>query len=414
MMSPERFTELRDDILAHGLLQPIITFEDKILDGRNRYEACIDLEIDITDKTEPYTGTTPYCYVWSRNGQRRDLVGGVRAAIYVKIEGKIRDEIKAQVAAEANIKRREASKEQISAQPRDDKGRVKPGGAISTGTTRTKKPNRSSAVSAKAAGVDRFAYESQKQLRQARPDLADKVAENKLKPAAAMKAFKRDARAEQIATAAAEAQLDTDRVSLHLLPCIRLTEVAPDNSVDWIITDPPYPEEFLDCFSELSDVAARVLKPGGSLLCMSGQSYLPEVMERIGTDLTYQWTLAYLTPGGQAVQIFPRKVNTFWKPILWYVKGTYEGDWIGDVTKSDVNDNDKTRHEWGQSESGMHDLMRRFVRPGHTVVDPFLGAGTTGVIAIMLGAKFIGLDINEQALNEAKSRLGQSTLSAAA
>jgi hypothetical protein len=46
-----------------------------------------------------------------------------------------------------------------------------------------------------------------------------------------------------------------------------------------------------------------------------------------GTDrdgpLEYLWTMAYLTPGGQATQVFPRKVNTFWKPILIYCKGAY-------------------------------------------------------------------------------------------
>ncbi len=30
-------------------------------------------------------------------------------------------------------------------------------------------------------------------------------------------------------------------------------------------------------------------------------------------QMTYHWTVAYLTPGGQAVQLWDRKVNAFWK-----------------------------------------------------------------------------------------------------
>lgn len=179
-------------------------------------------------------------------------------------------------------------------------------------------------------------------------------------------------------------------------------------TVDLIITDPPYGEQYIDCYEALSDLAGRALKPGGSLLAMAGQSYLPKLMFRMGNpalDLRYQWTLAYLTPGGQSAQLWERRVNTFWKPVLWYVKGTYEGDWIGDVTRSDTNSNDKEHHDWGQSVSGMRDLMERFAEPGMTVLDPFCGGGTTGLIALQMGCRFIGVDTDPDAIAQTKARL---------
>jgi site-specific DNA-methyltransferase (adenine-specific) len=203
-------------------------------------------------------------------------------------------------------------------------------------------------------------------------------------------------------------------------------------SVDAIITDPPYPAEFLPLFGRrpisrdeygdpiyspmdeegLSEVAARLLKPGGVCAVMVGQSYLPEVVERLSQRLDYHWTIAYLTPGGQAVQIFPRKVNTFWKPVLVFRNGDGNGggEWFGDVAKSDVNDNDKRYHHWGQSESGMADLVKRLTRPGDTVVDPFMGAGTTGVAALALGRSFIGCDVNADHVSDARERLEQTVL----
>ena len=147
-----------------------------------------------------------------------------------------------------------------------------------------------------------------------------------------------------------------------------------------------------------------VLKPGGSLLMMIGQSYLPEIIQMTVPYLNYHWILGYFTPGGQSAQLWQKKVNTFWKPVLWFTKGDFKGEWIGDVIKS--SENDKRFHEWGQSESGIRDLMKRFVKPGDTVLDPFMGGGTAGVICKELKCEFIGVELSEDTFNLAKVRLG--------
>jgi DNA modification methylase len=183
-----------------------------------------------------------------------------------------------------------------------------------------------------------------------------------------------------------------------------------DETVDLIITDPPYPKEFLPEWSDLATFAARVLKPGGSLLAMSGQTYLPEVIRRLGEAMTYQWTLAYLTPGAQSAQVFPRKVNPFWKPVLWYVKGEYQGDWIGDVIKSPTNQNEKDSHDWQQSFGGMTDLVKRFLRRDQVLCDPFCGSGTTGVAALVLNldVTFIGIEKDAEKMAVAEGRLSRA------
>jgi site-specific DNA-methyltransferase (adenine-specific) len=180
-----------------------------------------------------------------------------------------------------------------------------------------------------------------------------------------------------------------------------------EGSIDCIITDPPYPREFIGEYEKLSRFAARVLKPGGSCLAMAGQSYLPNVLAALATNLKYHWTLAYLTPGGQAVQQWERQVNTFWKPVLWFVNGELDGEWSGDVIKSDVNDNDKRFHEWGQSESGMARLVERYSRSGDLICDPFVGGGPTAIAALARGRRFIGIDKDEQAVKDTLSRIAR-------
>jgi site-specific DNA-methyltransferase (adenine-specific) len=207
--------------------------------------------------------------------------------------------------------------------------------------------------------------------------------------------------------AAPPATLDDGRCELIHADIENAARFIADASVDFIITDPPYPREYLPLYETLAKESARILKPGGSLLVMIGQSYLPEILALMAPHIRYHWTLAYLTPGGQSVQLWQRKVNTFWKPVVWLVNGEYSGNWIGDVCKSSTNDNDKRFHDWGQSESGMADLIERLTYPEQVICDPFLGGGTTGAVAVRLGRRFIGMDISEEAIATARQRIAE-------
>jgi 16S rRNA G966 N2-methylase RsmD len=177
----------------------------------------------------------------------------------------------------------------------------------------------------------------------------------------------------------------------------------PKASVDVIITDPPYPKEYLPLYSELAQFSAKALKPGGSLVLMCGLSYLPEIIRDMGKHIRYHWMLSYLTPGGQSPQLFSKRVVSGWKPLLWFVNGNYTGDWVGDVCRSDAND--KTHHHWGQSESGMSDIVARFSNPGDIVLDPFCGGGTTGVVAASMNRQFIGIDCDPECIETTKRRI---------
>ncbi len=169
---------------------------------------------------------------------------------------------------------------------------------------------------------------------------------------------------------------------------------------DAVITDPPYPKEFLPLFT---DLAVSCKFSGVPLVAvMSGQTYLPEVMQRLCEHLSYRWMIAYLTPGGQSVQQWQSKVNTFWKPVLLFGKSE---EWIGDVCKSSVNDNDKRFHDWGQSESGIADLVERLTKPGQLICDPFLGGGTTAIVSLYLGRRFVGCDTNPDCVTTSQKRV---------
>ena len=58
----------------------------------------------------------------------------------------------------------------------------------------------------------------------------------------------------------------------------------------------------------------------------------------------------------------------------------------------------------------MADIIEKFTYPGQTVLDPFCGAATTGVVALKMNRKFIGIDIDENAIETATDRIESETL----
>jgi ParB-like chromosome segregation protein Spo0J len=74
---------LAEDIGERGLLSPILVHEGKILDGRNRYRAC--LKAGVEPETAIYTGTDPIKDTLSLNLHRRHLSESQRAMIAAQL-----------------------------------------------------------------------------------------------------------------------------------------------------------------------------------------------------------------------------------------------------------------------------------------------------------------------------------------
>jgi ParB-like chromosome segregation protein Spo0J len=81
--SPE-FTSLVEDIKEHGQREPIVLFEDKILDGRNRARACHQLGREIKTRVLD-SKEDPVGFVLSLNLHRRHLNESRRAMVAAKL-----------------------------------------------------------------------------------------------------------------------------------------------------------------------------------------------------------------------------------------------------------------------------------------------------------------------------------------
>jgi len=148
-------------------------------------------------------------------------------------------------------------------------------------------------------------------------------------------------------------------------------KTVADDSVDFVLTDPPYGEEFLELWDGLGQVAARVLKPGGWLISYSGQAHLPRVLAQLSANLQYHWTLAlHLTWH----QVF-RGVWVEWKPILAFYKPPFNETKFADFIEGAGPE--KQNHDWAQNHNEAVKLIEIFTQPGQVVMDPMVGSGST-------------------------------------
>jgi ParB-like chromosome segregation protein Spo0J len=378
LMEGEQFRELCTDIATNGLIEPIWIWQDKIIDGRNRYRACV--ELGIPSECREYKGTEEGLlpFVLALNLKRRHLTASQRAAVAVDVEALL-----AKQAKERQIR--------------------KPVNSVFEKIQKQNEPIHAAKQAAKMLGTNEHYVVDAKKVKEADPRRFEQVLAGNLTLQEAKKEIrtqeKKDKHAELTEIAKTVNPSDRWDVFAGDISKVRLEP----GSIDAIITDPPYPKDCLLLWGELAKFAKYHLKPGGVLLAMTGDLYLPQILQMLGEHLTYQWVLACVLPG-QHSEVHAAWVNNqMWKPILVYRNG---GDLVNIGSDLFQNDGrDKDFHEWGQGVDGYRWQIEHFTKPNDLICDPFLGGGTTGVAALPLMRRFVGFDVDPEKVAVSKGRL---------
>lgn len=382
VMDKDEFERLKADIKANGLREAIWTHDGKIIDGRHRFEACTELNIAPTFREWSGEGSLIQ-FVVSLNLSRRHLDSSQRAALSIKIRRLM----------EAEARERQGA--------RNDIGQKFDGSCA----------GRADQITADMLGTNRQYISDVKKLETVAPELVELVADGTIKIPHAVELShmstdeqeeildiiesgeaKTPKAAQRIIQEEAQAHippdLPRDISERALLICGTIEEDGcqiADESIDAIITAPP--RSHLEAYEQLATLAARVLRPGGSLLCIATPEHLPAVMAAFSAQLAYHWTMASYVPSGSYAM---HKINASWQPVLWFTKGTYKGHWTSDVIEPD---------------SGRAALVQ-LTLPGQTILDPFMSSDVlTGLAALSANRRFIGMDSRLSAIEAAYARL---------
>jgi site-specific DNA-methyltransferase (adenine-specific) len=183
-------------------------------------------------------------------------------------------------------------------------------------------------------------------------------------------------------------------------------EIAPMLTADVVLTDPPYNVgldysdgdnrlDYTDWTREWFDAVPRplVVTPGMVNLAMWMRMEAP------------LWSCAWVKPN----QCSPSALGGFntWEPVLVYGKlGKRLGhdSWVQNISTNQEGVGD---HPCPKYLPFWRKLLAAVAEPGQTVLDPFLGAGTTTRAAKDLGIKAIGIEIDEHYCEIAANRLRQ-------
>jgi site-specific DNA-methyltransferase (adenine-specific) len=385
----EEYQQLEANILDEGCREALILWGGILVDGHNRYKIC--QEHDIPFKTCQLDFEDRRAVrMWIRTNQlgRRNLKDWQRGEL-------VTDNQKEALLEVGREKKTEEGK-------LTGRGHKK---VLSDSDKTFEPPHNTQKVLAAELGWSTGKVASFEAVRKENPELYEKAKKENMSIDAAYNLHKKEKRKKEIET---ERKVIADNGKKakpadrwHIYHGDIKTWQSP-RQYDFIITDPPYPKEYLPLWSDLGRRSLEWLKDGGLLIAMSGQSYLNEIYTLLCEYLDYYWTACYLTPG-QPTPLRQVNVNTTWKPLLIFAKGQYKGKIFGDVFKSD--DNEKEFHKWGQSVSGMTDVVSKICLAGQSILDPFCGAGTTGIAAIKHGCFFDGLEIDLDNVNISKGRL---------
>jgi len=90
-----------------------------------------------------------------------------------------------------------------------------------------------------------------------------------------------------------------------------------DESIDAIITDPPYPIEFIDLWADMFEIADRVLKPSRYLVTYANHQNLDKIFQ-LPNKLKYYWTFK-LDFTAKPIAMGRNLIAT-WKPVIVYQK----------------------------------------------------------------------------------------------
>ena len=372
----EEYNQLKSSIRTNGLYLPIIINQKGvILDGHHRHKICLELTIQRKYKVKKFENKTDeIIFVGECNLQRRQLTPLQRIALVSKLEPFYKEKAKERMNSGKKL-----DPEQIFAQ-----GRIRK-------------------ILGNKANVSHTQYEKGKKILETNNvELISNINDGKKTITKAYQQIIKQEKKEKRQLEIKKLQVKLpENVQLYNKPFQELK--IKNNSVSLIFTDPPYAEKDLYLYKDLAKQAARVLRDGGSLMCYVGHFCIDRVLEYMKAEgLRYHWIISVVHSGPSA-SVFGRKILVGYKPILWFTKGKYEGEFVRDCIKSEFQG--KELHEWAQSTTESDYYIKYMTLENDIVYDPFLGQGTFGVSAVKIKRQFIGSEINPEHFENAKRLL---------
>lgn len=226
--------------------------------------------------------------------------------------------------------------------------------------------------------------------------------------------------------------------------CIEELKSTKDNSVDLVIADPPYNvgkdygngsdrlqfDEYMSFTRQWLKECHRVLKPDGTIYVFIGFRYISYLYQILENELNMNfvnWISWHYTQGiGKTKGFSPRHddILMFSKslsykfnlddvriPQKFYrkinnMRGANPGD-VWEISHIHYCQKNRKPHPTQKPEALIERMVLASSNVGDLVIDPFCGSGTTLRVCQQLHRKAIGIELNEEYVEQIKERLNE-------
>lgn len=236
------------------------------------------------------------------------------------------------------------------------------------------------------------------------------------------------------------------KVELYQGDCIKLLKNLHPKSVDLIFADPPYNLSGEKYLTTKNGKVAKLHKGDWDIIediNIFNESWLRECINVL-SDVGTIWISGTLH-NHPSIGVILKKLG-LWiiNDVIWYKKNatpllsknrlapSTELIWVASKTKNyyfnyelakqlnggkqmknlwEINaEKHKTKHPTEKPEKLLERIILIASREGDTVLDPFMGSGTTGVVAKRLNRNFIGFEIDNEYFKIAEKRINQESV----
>lgn len=211
-------------------------------------------------------------------------------------------------------------------------------------------------------------------------------------------------------------------IDLRQGDCLEIMNEIPEKSVDLILTDCPYGFGYQSNMKKNKDLpmfydrntswlnewlykANKILKDDGHLYMFAPVQKIDEFKQKIENFFIIKNILVWDKNGFGMGDLYGQYAPSY-EFIIFAVKE--QGKKLNGKRERDLLSFNKCKPELHPTQKPVEllkYLIEKSSNENDTVLDPFMGSGSTGVAANELNRKFIGIELDEKYFNIAKERI---------
>lgn len=201
----------------------------------------------------------------------------------------------------------------------------------------------------------------------------------------------------------------------------KLAQAIPDESVDLVLTDPPFgidfkysngyvddPRNYTGLVRWVISHSDRVIKPGGYIFVFQSMKKIRETWRHFPKNSLLFAACKSFVQGGnnETMKMFDPVV--YWKKEGCLLPDDFRRDWHVGNTAYTNQKRENNFHDCPRPLDTITYMVEKFCPIGGVVLDLFMGSGTTAKAAVITGRNYLGFELDPATAERARARVANT------